>query len=85
MLQATGRIAVVQEGRFLLEDDSGGHRLLIASHALGLNPEDLRALARGRRHVTVRYREPEHSAKRLNLPMQPRTRLHMRFAAASSR
>ncbi len=60
MLKATGRIVVVQEGRFLLEDDSRGHRLLIASHALRLNPEDLRALARGRRHITVRYRKPEH-------------------------
>jgi formate dehydrogenase major subunit len=60
MPKATGRIVVVQEGRFLLEDDSGGHRLLIASHALRLNPEDFRALARGRRHITVRYRQPEH-------------------------
>lgn len=60
MLQASGRIVVVQEGRFLLEDDSGGHRLFIASHALGLNPEDLRVLARGLRHITVRYSEPEH-------------------------
>jgi hypothetical protein len=60
MPQVSGRIVVVQEGRFLLEDDDGGHRLFIASHALGLDPENLRVLARSRGHITVRYSEPEH-------------------------
>jgi len=32
MADVSGRIVVAQEGRFLLEDHSGGHRLFITSH-----------------------------------------------------
>ena len=71
MPQQSGRITVVQEGRFLLEDDGGHHRLFITSHHLNFNPEDLRGLARDRQRITVRYSEPEHliaaQAERISL------------------
>ncbi|MEJ2376834.1 MAG: formate dehydrogenase [Pseudolabrys sp.] len=60
MPEQSGRITVVQEGRFLLEDDGGHHRLFITAHDLNFNPEDLRALARDKQRVAVRYSEPEH-------------------------
>jgi len=60
MPSQSGHITVVQENRFILEDDGGGHRLFIVSHKLNFNPDDLRALARERHRITVHYREPEH-------------------------
>jgi formate dehydrogenase major subunit len=59
MARQSGRIIIVQEGRFLLEDDAGSHRLFLTSHSLNFNPEDLRALARGQQRITVQYSEPE--------------------------
>jgi formate dehydrogenase major subunit len=55
-----GRVAVVQEGRFILEEDDGRHHLLIVSHDLAIDPEHLRALLRSRQRVTVSYSEPTH-------------------------
>ncbi len=60
MAQMSGRITLVQEGRFLLESDGGGHRLFVTSAELGFNPEDLRSLSRAQRRITVHYHEPEH-------------------------
>jgi hypothetical protein len=42
MAALSGRTIVAQEGRFLLEDNSRGHRLFITSPSLGLTPEELR-------------------------------------------
>ena len=56
----TGYLTVVQEGRFVLEGEDGTHRLFITAHGLGLNPEDLRNLARHRQKITIQYSEPEH-------------------------
>lgn len=60
MASVTGRIVIVQEDRFLLETDSGGHRLFILPHEAAINPEDLRALSRTRQRLNVRFSEPEH-------------------------
>jgi hypothetical protein len=49
MARLSGLILLIQEGRFLLEDDSGRHRLFISAHSLPFNPEHLRALSRERR------------------------------------
>jgi hypothetical protein len=50
MAPLSGLILLIQEGRFLLEDDSGRHRLFITAHSLPFNPEHLlRALSRERR------------------------------------
>ena len=37
----TGVISIVQENRFLLEDDAGGHRLFLLAHDARFTPEDL--------------------------------------------
>src|SRR5436305_14745360 len=58
MATVSGRISIVQEGRFVLEDDRGGHRLFLLSHASPFNPEDLRALARRQQRIEVAYTEP---------------------------
>ncbi|HEU5019946.1 MAG TPA: formate dehydrogenase [Pseudolabrys sp.] len=60
MKTSSGRITVVQEGRFLFEEDNGGHRLFITGHQLNFNPKDLRALSRSKERVTIAYGEPEH-------------------------
>ena len=48
MARLSGLIFLFQEGRFLLEDDSGRHRLFIGARSFPFNPEDLRALSRER-------------------------------------
>lgn len=56
----TGRLVIVQEDRFLLKTDDGGHKLFIVSRGAALNPEDLRAMSRSRARVTVTFSEPKH-------------------------
>src|SRR3954447_2646672 len=58
MTTVSGRISIVQEGRFVLEDERGGHRLFLLSHGSPFNPEDLRALARRQQKIKVEYTEP---------------------------
>jgi formate dehydrogenase major subunit len=60
MASISGRIVIVQEDRFLLETDSGGHRLFILAHGAALDPEDLRALSRAGQRLTVSFSDPEH-------------------------
>jgi len=60
MATLSGFIVIVQEDRFLLEVDSGGHRLFVLSHSGKLNSQDLRAVMRSRRHVSVSFNEPDH-------------------------
>jgi formate dehydrogenase major subunit len=60
MNELTGRIILVQEGRFLLEDDLGRKRLFILSSENSLDPEQLPALARSGQLLTVNYSEPDH-------------------------
>lgn len=60
MALSRGQITIAQEDRFVLEDDSGQHRLFLLSHASGLTPDDLRQIAHGRRQVTIDYSEPDH-------------------------
>src|ERR1700740_205825 len=60
MASIDGRIVIVQEDRFLLETDDGHHRLFILPHATALKPEDLRALERDGRQITVQFGKPEH-------------------------
>ena len=60
MARTTGRITIAQEDRFLLEDDTGRHRLFLLSHGSGLNPDDLRGPAYGNRRVNIHYSEPNH-------------------------
>ncbi len=56
----SGRISIVQENRFLLEGERGGHKLFLLSHGSGLDPEDLRTFSRTQQTVSVDYSEPEH-------------------------
>jgi anaerobic selenocysteine-containing dehydrogenase len=65
MNELTGRIILVQEGRFLLEDDLGRKRLFILSSENSLDPGQLLALAQSGANLTVRYSEPEHIVARL--------------------
>ncbi len=58
---ATGHITLVQEERFVLERDDGAKQLFLLAHNLAYDPEDLRALERAERHVTVEY-EPIEDA-----------------------
>jgi len=59
MPRLTGRVVLVQENRFLLEDDAGGKRPFVVSPALPFDPEDLRRLARAETRIAVGYSEPE--------------------------
>jgi len=60
MNELTGRIILVQEGRFLLEDDLGRKLLFILSSDNSLDPEQLPALARSGQLLRVHYSEPDH-------------------------
>jgi formate dehydrogenase major subunit len=56
----TGRIVIAQEDRFVLEADSGGHRLFILAHGTLLEPADLRRLERSGERVSVSFSESAH-------------------------
>lgn len=60
MARTTGRITIAQEERFVLEEDSGSHRLFLLSHGSNLNPDDLSRIANGDRKVSIDYSEPDH-------------------------
>ncbi|WP_135466333.1 hypothetical protein [Crenalkalicoccus roseus] len=55
MRQATGRITVVQEGRFRLQAENGRGLLFLLHHGAALEPQDLPALKH--RRVRIRYEE----------------------------
>ena len=57
MPQLTGRVAIVQEGRFQVIDDGGaGHLFILSPHA-ALETSQLRPLAKAQARVTVSYRD----------------------------
>jgi hypothetical protein len=53
--QATGRIVVVQEGRFRLQSEDGCGLLFLLHHGAALEPQDLPTLKH--RRVRIRYEE----------------------------
>jgi hypothetical protein len=55
METATGMIAVVQEGRFLLARPDGGLQLMILAPGAGVEAQDLPDLARRARTVRVAW------------------------------
>lgn len=71
MGKLSGRIALVQEGRFLLEDDEGRKRLFILSHSAPFYPEDLRQLSRSKQRIAVTFSEPEHLIGALAEKIEP--------------
>ncbi len=57
MPSLTGRVTIVQEGRFQLVDDGGaGHLFILSPHA-ALETTQLRPLAKRQARVTVTYRD----------------------------
>ena len=57
MPQLTGRVLIVQEGRFQVIDDEGaGHLFILSPHA-ALETTQLRPLAKAQARVTVTYRD----------------------------
>ena len=57
MPKLTGRVAIVQEGRFQVIDDEGaGHLFILSPHA-AMETSQLRPLARAQSRVTVTYRD----------------------------
>lgn len=57
MPSLTGRVAIVQEGRFQVVDDQGaGHLFILSPHA-PLETAQLRPLARSQARVKVTYRD----------------------------
>ena len=57
MPSLTGRVTIVQEGRFQLVDDGGaGHLFILSPHA-ALETTQLRPLATRQARVTVTYRD----------------------------
>ena len=57
MPKLTGRIALVQEGRFQVVDDGGaGHLFILSPHAAAETVQ-LRPLAKRHARVTVTYRD----------------------------
>ncbi|HZD25013.1 MAG TPA: hypothetical protein VE631_02040, partial [Alphaproteobacteria bacterium] len=55
MESIVGRIRLVQENRFLLEDETGHTSLFVLSPSSAIEPDDLRASLDGDRSVSVRY------------------------------
>jgi hypothetical protein len=58
MQSAEGVITLVQEGRFVLVEDSGRVMHFVLAHDASLEPQDLPLLKRDRRRVRVDYTEP---------------------------
>ena len=53
----TGRVTIVQEGRFhLVDDDGAGHLFILGAHAAA-ETSQLRPLAERQARVTVTYRD----------------------------
>ena len=57
MPKLTGRVAIVQEGRFQLIDDGGAGRLFILSPHAAMETSQLTRLAEAQARVTVTYRD----------------------------
>lgn len=55
--QMTGRISIVQEGRFRLNSDDGRSALFVLAHDAPLDAQDLADLARSSLRLTVHFRE----------------------------
>lgn len=55
MPSISGIITLVQEDRFKLADNGGGHELFVLSHRARVDGDDLRGFAEARSRVTVRY------------------------------
>ena len=57
MPSLTGRVAIVQEGRFQLVDDGGaGHLFILSPHA-AMETSQLKPLAKTQARITVTYRD----------------------------
>lgn len=56
MRSVDGIVTLVQEGRFLMQSDSGECQLFILAHDAAAEPDQLPQLQRDQAHVRVRFK-----------------------------